>query len=159
MQLDYAIDILFENRRVTGREERCKKVEGPGITIFADERCLIQKRVLSTILEVFRPRGSTLRNERSPRGYLRKPLERTIISTQAGQSRILLAYNAEGHASLCQVLRQVLEVQQFHQVTIRRADPHGDTLAVRSMEARYHGPILGSDQAVKVFGSWHRLFH
>ena len=41
MQLDYAIDILSENRRVTGREGRRKKVKGPGITVCADERRLI----------------------------------------------------------------------------------------------------------------------
>ena len=68
MQLDYAIDILSENRRVIGREERRKKVKGPGITVCANERCVIEKRFLTTIPVVSRPRGSTLRNERSPRG-------------------------------------------------------------------------------------------
>ena len=56
-------------------------------------------------------KADRLRNERSPRGYLRKPLGGTIISTQIDLSRILLAYNAEGRTSLCQGLRQVSKVQ------------------------------------------------
>ena len=72
--------------------------------ICADKRCLIQKRILSTVPEVFKPRGSRLRNERSPRGYLQKPFRGTVISAQVDLSRILLAYNAKGHTSLCQDL-------------------------------------------------------
>ena len=41
MQLDYAIDILPKNWRVTGREGRRKKVEGPSIMVCADEERLI----------------------------------------------------------------------------------------------------------------------
>ena len=118
MQLDYAIDILPKNWGVNKREGRRKKVEGPGITVRADKGRLIQKRFLSTVPEVFMPRGSRLRDERSTRGYLRKPLGRTITSTQIDSSRILLAYNDEGCASLCPVLRQKLEVQQFHQAAV-----------------------------------------
>ena len=66
MQLDYAIDILSKNQHVTGREGRPKKVEGLGVMVCVDKRCLIQKRVLSTITEVFRSRGSKLHNERNP---------------------------------------------------------------------------------------------
>ena len=79
--------------------------------IYADKRCLIQKMILSTVLEVFKPQGSKPRNERSPRGYLQKPLEGMIISAQVNPSRILLAYNAKGCTSLCQGLRQVSKVQ------------------------------------------------
>ena len=45
---------------------------------------------------MFEPRGSRLRDERNPRGYLWKPLDGTIIGAQDSPSRILLAYNAEG---------------------------------------------------------------
>ena len=79
--------------------------------ICADKRCFIQKRVLLVVPEVSMPRGNRLRNERSPRGYLRKPLWGTVISSQVDLSRILLAYNAEGHIGLCQGLRQVSKVQ------------------------------------------------
>ena len=79
--------------------------------IYADKRCLIQKMILSTVPEVFKPQGSKPRNERSPRGYLRKPLGGAVISAQVDPSRILLAYNDEGRTSLCQGLRQVSKVQ------------------------------------------------
>ena len=141
MQLDYAIDILPKNWPTTRRERCHEETEVPNIVICANKGCALQKRILSTILEVFRPRESKLRNERSPRRYLRKPLRRTIISTQVDPSRILLAYNAKGHASLCQVLRQVLEVQQFHQTIIRRTNTHDGPLVIRSMGSRYHGPL------------------
>ena len=60
--------------------------------------------------EVFKPRGSKLRNKSSPRGYLWKPLEGTVISAQVDPSWVLLAYNAKGRTNLCQDLRQVSEV-------------------------------------------------
>ena len=53
-----------------------------------------------TVPEVFKPLGIKLGNERSPQGYLRKPLEGTIISAQVDPSRILLAYNVEGCTSV-----------------------------------------------------------
>ena len=62
---------------------------------------------------MFRPRGSILRDERSTRGYLRKPLGRKITSTQVDLSRILLAYNDEGCANLCPVLRQMQRFSNF----------------------------------------------
>ena len=111
MQLDHAIDLLPKNWGVTRREGRRKKAGGLGITVRANKGRLIQKRFLSTVLEVFMPRGSRLRDERSTRGYLRKPLGRTITCTQVDLSRILLAYNDEGCASLCPVLRQMPEIQ------------------------------------------------
>ena len=110
-QLDYVIDIIPKDWRITRREWRHQEIESPSITVCADKRCLIQKRILSTVPEVFKPRGSKLRNKRSPRGYLQKPLGGTVISTQVDQSRIPLAYNAEGHTSLCQGLQQMSKVQ------------------------------------------------
>ena len=114
---------------------------------------------LLSISEMLRYRRSELPHERNPRGYLRKPLGGTVISTKVDPSRTLLAYNAKGCASLCQVLRQVSEVQQFHQTTILRTDPYDGTLVVCLIGARYHGTIPDSDKATKVFGTWHRLFH
>ena len=46
--------------------DAARKLKGPSITICADKRCFIQKRVLPTIPEVSVPRRSRLRNERSP---------------------------------------------------------------------------------------------
>ncbi|XP_050240791.1 uncharacterized protein LOC126689600 [Quercus robur] len=88
---------------------------------------------------------------------LKKPLRSTIVSTQDDPNRILLAHNAEGRVSLCKVLRQMSKVQQFHQTTIRRANPHDNTLAIHSMEARYRGPIPDNEKATKVFGSWYGI--
>ena len=48
------------------RNDAARKLKGPSITICADKRCFIQKRVLPTIPEVSVPRRSRLRNERSP---------------------------------------------------------------------------------------------
>ena len=64
--------------------------------ICADKKYFIQKRILPTLPKVSMPQGGGLRNERSPRGYLRKPFGGTIISAQVGSSKILLSYNAEG---------------------------------------------------------------
>ena len=114
MQLDYAIDILSKNWPATGRERSCEETEVPSIAICANKRCALQKRILATILKVLKPRGSRLRNERSSRGYLWKPLGGTIVSAQVYPSLVLLANYAERHTSLCQDLRQVSEVQQFH---------------------------------------------
>ena len=108
--MDDIVDILPKNGHVTGGERGCKEIEVPSIAICADKRCHIQKRILVTILEVFKPRGNRLRNERSPRGYLQKPLGGTVISAQVNPSRVLLANNAKGRVSLRQGLRQVLEV-------------------------------------------------
>ena len=55
------------------------KVQASRFLLIKD--VLYKKRLLSTIHEVFRPRGSRLRDERSTRGYLQKPLERMITST------------------------------------------------------------------------------
>ena len=60
--------------------------------------------------KVSMPRKNRLRNERSPRGYLWKPLGGMIISAQVDPSSILLAYNVEGRTDLCQGLRQVSKV-------------------------------------------------
>ena len=79
--------------------------------ICDNQGCLVQKRILSTVPEVFEPRGSKLRDERNPRRYLWKPLGGTVIGAQDNLSRILLAYNAEGRTSLHQSLRQMSKVQ------------------------------------------------
>ena len=74
-------DVLY-NRGLSRSYLRClshEETEVPGITICADKRCSIQKRILATILKVPKPRGSRLRNERSSRGYLLKPLGGTVI--------------------------------------------------------------------------------
>ena len=68
--------------------------------ICDNQGCLVQERILSIVPEVFKPRGSRLRDERNPRGYLWKSLRVTVISVQDNSSRILLAYNTEGRTSL-----------------------------------------------------------
>ena len=105
MQLDYAIDILSKNWPSTGRERSREEIEFPRIAICANKRCALQKRILEIVLKVLKPRGSILRNERSSRGYLWKPLEGTIVSAQVDPSWVLLAKYAERHTSLCQDLR------------------------------------------------------
>ena len=141
MQLDYAFDILSKDWPTTGRERGHEEIEVPSIAIWANKRCTLQKRILATVPKVFKPRGSRLRNERSSRGYLWKPLKGTVVSAQADPSWVLLANYAERRTSLRQDLRQVLEIQQFHQITIRRANTHDGPLANRSMGTRYHGSL------------------
>ena len=80
-----------------------------------------------------------LRNERSSRGYLWKPLRGMVVSAQDDSSWVLLANYAERCISLCKTLRQVSKVQQFHQTTIQRANTHDGPLAIRLMGTRYHG--------------------
>ena len=141
MLLDDAADILPENGLAAGRERFCEETKIPGIAICADKRCPIQKRILATVLKVPKPRRSRLRNERSSRGYLRKPLGGAVISAQVNLSWVLLANNAEGRTSLRQGLRQVSKVLQSHQTTVRRIDTHDGPLAIHSMGSRYHGPL------------------
>ena len=141
MQLDYAIDILSKNWPATGRERSCEETEVPSIAICANKRCALQKRILATILKVLKPRGSRLRNERSSQGYLWKPLGGTIVSAQVYPSLVLLANYAERHISLRQSLRQVSEVQQFHQKIIQRTNTHDGPLAISSMGTRHHGSL------------------
>ena len=138
MQLDYAIGILSKNWPATGRERSRKETEVPSIVICANKRCALQKRILAIVFKVFKPRGSRLRNERSSQGYLWKPLGGTVVSAQVYPSWVLLANYAKRHTSLCQDLRQVLEVQQFHQTTVRRANTHDDPLAIHLMGTRYN---------------------
>ena len=82
-----------------------------------------------------------------------------ITCTQVDPSRILLAYNDEGCASLCLILRQMLEVQQFHQAAVRKTDTYDSTLAVRTMGTRHHGPIPDGDPTAEILGSRHKLLH
>ena len=159
MQLDYALDILSKDWTATGRERSREETEVPSLTICANKRCALQKRILATVPKVFKPRGSGLRNERSSRGYLWKPLRGTVISAQDDPSWVLLANYAERCTSLRQDLRQVLEVQQFHQTTIRRANTHDSPLAIRSMGTRYHGSLPNRGQATEVPSSWYRLLY
>ena len=79
--------------------------------IYTDQGCLIQKRVLSTVPEVFEPRRSRLHDEKSSRGYLWKSLRGTVVSAQVDPSWILLAHYAKRRLSLCQDLQQMSEVQ------------------------------------------------
>ena len=110
MQLDYAIGILSKNWPATGRERSRKETEVPSIVICANKRCALEKRILVIVFKVFKPRGSRLRNERSSRGYMWKPLGGMVISTQVNLSWVLLANNVEGRISLRQGLRQVSKV-------------------------------------------------
>ena len=110
-ELDQAINTILEVRHSARRERRYEEAESPSLTICANQRCLIPKRIFSTIPEVFEPRRSRLRDERGPRGYLWKTLKGTVISAQVNQSRVLLAYYAEGRLDLRQDLRQMLKVQ------------------------------------------------
>ena len=141
MQLDYIIDNLSKNWLATGRERRREETEVPSIAICANNRCALQKRILATVLKVFKSQGSGLRNKRSSQGYLWKPFGGTVVSSQVDPSWVLLANYAERRTSLCQGLRPVLEVQQFHQTTIQRTNTHDGPLAIRLMETRYHGPL------------------
>ena len=95
MQLDYALDILSKDWTATGRERSREETEVPSITICANKRCALQKRILVIVLKVFKPRGSRLRNERSSRGYPWKPLGGTVVSAQVDPSWVLLAHYAE----------------------------------------------------------------
>ena len=104
MQLDYTFDILSKDWPATGRERSCEETEVPSIAICANKRCALQKRILVTVPKVFKLRGSGLRNERSSRGYLWKPLKGTVISAQVDPSGVLLANYAERRTSLCQDL-------------------------------------------------------
>ena len=86
MQLDYTIDILSKNWPVIGRERSHEETEVPSIAICANKRCALQNRILATVPKVFKPRGNRLRNERSSRGYLWKPLGGTVVSAQVDPS-------------------------------------------------------------------------
>ena len=110
-ELNHAIDSIPEVRHSAKRERRCYEAESPSLTICVDQRCLIQKRILSTIPEVLEPWRSRLHDERGPRGYLWKPLRGMVISAQVNLSKVLLAYYTEGHPSLRQDLRQMSKVQ------------------------------------------------
>ena len=92
-------------------KEAARKLKVQALWFVIIKDVLYKKRILSTVPEVFEPRGSKLRDERNPRRYLWKPLGGTIIGAQDNLSRILLAYNAEGRTSLRQSLRQMSKVQ------------------------------------------------
>ena len=138
MQLDYAFDILSKDWPASGWERGHEETEVPSIVICANKRRALQKRILVIVPKVFKLQGSRLRNERSSRGYPWKPLGGTVVSAQVDPSWVLLANYAKRHTSLCQDLRQVLEVQQFHQTTVRRANTHDDPLAIHLMGTRYN---------------------
>ena len=104
MQLDYAFDILSKDWPASGWERGHEETEVPSIAICANKRCALQKRILVTVPKVFKPRGSELRNERSSREYLWKPLRGTVVSAQADPSGVLLANYAERCTSLRQDL-------------------------------------------------------
>ena len=55
MQLNYAFDILSEDWPATGRERSCEETEVPSIAIYANKRCVLQKRILVTVPKVFKP--------------------------------------------------------------------------------------------------------
>ena len=95
MQLDYAFDILFKDWIATKRGRSRKEIEVPSIAICANKRCSLQKRILTTVPKVFELRGSGLRNEKSSRGYLWKPLRGTVVGAQDDPSWVLLANYAE----------------------------------------------------------------
>ena len=141
MQLDYTLDILSKDWPTTERERSHEETEVPSIAICANKRRVLQKRILVTVPKVFKPWGSRLRNERSSRGYLWKPLRGTVVSAQADPSGVLLANYAERCTSLLQDLWQVSEVQQIHQTTVRRANTHDGPLAIRSIGTSYHGSL------------------
>ena len=127
--------------------------------IHSDKGCLVQERLLLPIPKVFKPRGSRLCHERSPRRDLREPLRVTVVGTQTDSSRILLAHNAERCPNLCQSLRQVSKVQQRHQTTVERINPNGNPGDICLVGIRHHGPISNSGTATEVPYSRHRLLH
>ena len=85
-------------------KEAARKLKFPSITICANKRHALQKRILVTVPKVFKLRGSKLRNERSSQGYLWKPFKGIVVSAQVDPSGVLLANYAERHTSLCQDL-------------------------------------------------------
>ena len=78
-----------------------KEAEGLGNTIHLGKKCLVQKRLLPTIPNMPKPRGSRLCYEGSSWKDLWEPLRVTITSAQTGSGRILLVYHAEGCPSIC----------------------------------------------------------
>ena len=65
----------------------------------------------------------------------------TVVNAQVDPNWVLLANYAERRTSLRQDLRQVSEVQQFHQPTVPRAKTHDGPLAICSIGTRYHGSL------------------
>ena len=72
--------------------------------IFYLKNDALPERLLPPIPKVFKPRGSRLCHEGSPRRDLREPLRVTVIGTQTDSSWILLAHYVEGCPDLCQNL-------------------------------------------------------
>ena len=103
--------------------------------------------------------GSRLHREGSSQRDLREPFRFMITSAQVDLSRVLLAYHAEGCQSLCQSLRQVLEVQQHHQTTNRRANSDGSSMALYSMGVRHHEPIPNGSKTIEVPSGRYRLLY
>ena len=96
------------------REGGRKKAEGLGSAVHLDKRCLVQKRLLSSISEMLGYGRGKLRHEGGTRGDLREPFGVKVISAQAYASRVLLAHHVEGCRGLCQDLRQMPKVQQYY---------------------------------------------
>ena len=117
------------------------------------------KRLLLPIPEVFGSRGSRLRHERGPRRDLRKSLRVTIVDTQIDLSKVLLAHHAKRCPDLCQSLRQMPKIGQYHKTAIRRVDPYDSPMDVRSVGLRHYRATPNGGATVEVPGSGHRLLH
>ena len=90
---------------------------------------------------------------------LRKPLKVTIVGTQADSSRVLLAHHAKRCSDLCQSLRQMPKIQQYHQIAVRRVDPYDSPMAICSMRVRHYGIVPNGGAIAEVPDSGHRLLH
>ena len=75
--------------------------ENPGGEVRLNKRCLVQKRLLSSIFEMLGYRRGRLHHEGDTRGHLRKPFGVKVISAQAYASRVLLPHHVEGCRGLC----------------------------------------------------------
>ena len=82
-----------------------------------------------------------------------------VTSAQANSGRILLVYHAEGYLSLCQSLRQMSEVQQYHQTTNRGVYSDDSSVAFCSKGVKHHGPIPNGSKIVEVTSGQYRLLY
>ena len=90
---------------------------------------------------------------------MRKPFGVKVVGAQTSADRILLGHHAEGRPDLCQSLRQVSKVQQYHQIVVQRVDPIDNPMVVCSVGIRHHGAIPHCGATAEVPDSGHRLLY
>ena len=60
---------------------------------------------------------------------------------------------------LCQSLRQMPKIQQYHQIAVRRVDTYDSPMVVRLVGVRHHGAVPNSGMIDEVPDNGHRLLH